>query len=568
MMKRLGVALFGLVLLGGALTLCSHDASAASTIDTSVPAQGAPMASAPIRNNFVAAASDIVNLQSMFATNNCSLIVAPSVGQDCLNINATPAIWYKWTGSIGGWAVVGTINFSTGVFAVALSPGNVTTNAPLTSAFSTGNVALGLATDPLFTVNGSNQLALAAQAAGCVLSNATNASAEPTCATWNSFANQAIGNTNGMLPYRTGGSWGTIQTGTAGATIPLNSTANIFSAAQTVNLNAASLPAAQVGTVLHVGNVDGTVTRSQLDSFAAASVYSCVRADNTAASPSALQSADEICSLNSWGYDGTAFSATGQAAIRTYASQNWSVGAHGTYLRLATTSNGGTTLTDRFSIENDGGMTGGGVLGVSKGSGTINISGLYYVSGNSVAASAASPVVLNSTTGQLTCPTCVTSSGGGAITGTAPVAVSAAGVVSINTNGITYALFQQVAASSLVGNPTGSLANAQGVTLGSTLAFSGSALQTAAGTGDVTWSSNSFATTLGNIPTGVTMAGRLLATNIVAPSTPASGKTSLYVDSTQKVFWRSMTPARCRSPRCLPPPGPTSLPPAWATMAY
>lgn len=66
----------------------------------------------------------------------------------------------------------------------------------------------------------------------------------------------------------------------------------------------------------------------------------------------------------------------------------------------------------------------------------------------------------------------------------------------IANNAVTYAKMQQVAASSLVGNPTGALANAQGITLGATLAFSGSALQTAAITGDVTASANSFATTL------------------------------------------------------------------------
>lgn len=47
------------------------------------------------------------------------------------------------------------------------------------------------------------------------------------------------------------------------------------------------------------------------------------------------------------------------------------------------------------------------------------------------AVSASSPIVLSATTGAITCPTCATSSGGGAVTGTAPVAVSAAGVVSI-----------------------------------------------------------------------------------------------------------------------------------------
>lgn len=49
-----------------------------------------------------------------------------------------------------------------------------------------------------------------------------------------------------------------------------------------------------------------------------------------------------------------------------------------------------------------------------------------------LATTASSPLVLSATTGALTCPTCATSSGGGAITGTAPIVVSAGGVVSIN----------------------------------------------------------------------------------------------------------------------------------------
>lgn len=53
-------------------------------------------------------------------------------------------------------------------------------------------------------------------------------------------------------------------------------------------------------------------------------------------------------------------------------------------------------------------------------------------------------------------------------------------------------------------------------------------------TGDVTKPYNSTTTTLVNIPSGVTMAGFLLATAIAAPSTPASGKASIYVDSTSK----------------------------------
>lgn len=74
---------------------------------------------------------------------------------------------------------------------------------------------------------------------------------------------------------------------------------------------------------------------------------------------------------------------------------------------------------------------------------------------------------------------------------------------SIASNAITYALFQQVAASSLVGNATGSLANATGITIGAALTFSGAALQTVAMTGDVTTSANSFATTVSKIQSTV-----------------------------------------------------------------
>jgi len=58
-----------------------------------------------------------------------------------------------------------------------------------------------------------------------------------------------------------------------------------------------------------------------------------------------------------------------------------------------------------------------------------------------------------------------------------------------------------------------------------------------AGTGDVTFSgSGSVTTTLANIPNDVPQAGDILVTNTVAPSTPAAGKTRVYVDSTNKVL--------------------------------
>lgn len=53
-------------------------------------------------------------------------------------------------------------------------------------------------------------------------------------------------------------------------------------------------------------------------------------------------------------------------------------------------------------------------------------------------------------------------------------------------------------ANSIAANPTGATAPATSVTLGATLSFSGSSLRTGAGTGDVSWSANSFTTSIGN----------------------------------------------------------------------
>ncbi|HEY4942153.1 MAG TPA: hypothetical protein VII56_12065 [Rhizomicrobium sp.] len=89
----------------------------------------------------------------------------------------------------------------------------------------------------------------------------------------------------------------------------------------------------------------------------------------------------------------------------------------------------------------------------------------------------------------------------------------------VASNGITYDLFQQVAASALVGNATGSAANATDIALGATLAFSGSALQTAALTGDVTAAANSFSTTVASIA-GVAVGTPTGSGNLVFSASP------------------------------------------------
>ena len=92
--------------------------------------------------------------------------------------------------------------------------------------------------------------------------------------------------------------------------------------------------------------------------------------------PTTLQSGDEIASFNAFGYNGSA-TVGPRAAFRTYASQNWTNSANGTYADIATTLNGTTTPAEVIKFENDGGMDTPGVTGGDKGVGTINVAGLY-----------------------------------------------------------------------------------------------------------------------------------------------------------------------------------------------
>lgn len=100
---------------------------------------------------------------------------------------------------------------------------------------------------------------------------------------------------------------------------------------------------------------------------------------------------------------------------------------------------------------------------------------------------------------------------------------------SVVDGSISYAKLQQVAASSLLGNPTGVLATVAAITLGATLAFSGSTLRTAAATGDVTWSANSFVTSIGagkvtnTMLAGSIAASKLIGTDIATVGTITSG---------------------------------------------
>jgi hypothetical protein len=196
---------------------------------------------------------------------------------------------------------------------------------------------------------------------------------------------------NGRCLFDNGSIWtpgfcilstGAAATGTTGHAVPFLDGTNTFSVLQTVSANAGTLPAAQIGAILRAAQVDGMATRLELDSFGGASLYSCVRADGTSASPSALQAGDEICSINSFGSAASGTVVGPSAALRSYAAEIWTPGHQGTYWRFGTTPIGGTTLTDRLGVENDGGITAPPtVAGGSRGAGTFNAANGYFVGG-------------------------------------------------------------------------------------------------------------------------------------------------------------------------------------------
>ncbi|ADQ79237.1 hypothetical protein Palpr_1089 [Paludibacter propionicigenes WB4] len=72
----------------------------------------------------------------------------------------------------------------------------------------------------------------------------------------------------------------------------------------------------------------------------------------------------------------------------------------------------------------------------------------------------------------------ITFTASGDITGTASGTTALSPALTIGSNAVTYSKLQQVAGSSLIGNATGSLANAQNITLGTGLSFSGSSIET------------------------------------------------------------------------------------------
>ena len=153
-----------------------------------------------------------------------------------------------------------------------------------------------------------------------------------------------------------------------------------FSSLTTITLNGNALPAANPGTALQIGGANAANAVAAMDAFGGISIFDFRRANGTAVARTAVQSGDILSGLSTWGYDGSAYVLG--VSVNASAAQAWTGSAHGSRLRIGTIANNSTTYTERLGIEDDGGLVvPPTVTGGSKGDGTLNVSGNYYVDG-------------------------------------------------------------------------------------------------------------------------------------------------------------------------------------------
>lgn len=102
------------------------------------------------------------------------------------------------------------------------------------------------------------------------------------------------------------------------------------------------------------------------------------KAKGTESSPLAIASGDEIGFLKFCGYDGTVFSTNDQTEIGAVASENFTFGNNGSYLKFMTTPNGSMNGAERMRIDQNGNVGIGTTVAPTaklEVNGTINIAG-------------------------------------------------------------------------------------------------------------------------------------------------------------------------------------------------
>lgn len=108
------------------------------------------------------------------------------------------------------------------------------------------------------------------------------------------------------------------------------------------------------GTVFRMVGTDATAPFELLDSFASTASSLMRRANGTNAAKSALLAAQVIGLWGARGYGATGYSSGSRVVMRFAAAENWTDSAQGTFIEMAVTPIGSTTLTGVSRIGDNG----------------------------------------------------------------------------------------------------------------------------------------------------------------------------------------------------------------------
>jgi hypothetical protein len=160
-----------------------------------------------------------------------------------------------------------------------------------------------------------------------------------------------------------------------------------------VNANAATPPAPPASGLLRVVGANASAPRINLDAFGSNLSLSFSRAQNTAASPTAVVNtggSNNLGQLLWYGYTGSAYSTGYVAGLAVTAYDNFSASTQGTSMFLSTVASGGVgPAAVRLTIGGLGGVFVGapsGGTGGDMGPGTLNAATGLYINGVAVSA--------------------------------------------------------------------------------------------------------------------------------------------------------------------------------------
>ena len=149
-----------------------------------------------------------------------------------------------------------------------------------------------------------------------------------------------------------------------------------FSTSQIITVNPLGSPTPIANTILQIVGADGTAARAEIDAFGASAFLTTARYDGTFASPTAVQSGDQISGINAWAYNGSALAGP-IAHLAFYAAENITSTHQGSKACLGTTPTASTTVADSLCQWAGGGVTIGSPTGGDEGAGTLNVATLY-----------------------------------------------------------------------------------------------------------------------------------------------------------------------------------------------